>query len=425
MNKKILVIDSGMFVDLARLLSQDNLVYYYSVWETSFPSVKDIYVGVGFDRLGNFVKVNSWTSCIDDVDFIIFTDVGLGELCDWLRNKGYICFGSGLGEELELKREIGKRFMEDSEISVSKRKICVSISDAIKYLKSLDEGKYVVKTDVLSEEFSTVYGDRDNCIEELEKLRDTLGYKSIPFFVENYIDGVEVASCGFINSFGFLDKFLLNFEHLYGGAGCWVDRSNKIVQEGLLKTEKNLVDRYDYRGVIDLNSIVSRNSERLFGVEWTCRFGAPMSRMMVRMMSEGWSEIFYMLASNGGFRSDFALTNGKRKWGIYVSCFYDENLDKGSNMEFVCLKDIDLYSDIALERVMLDEDGYIWALPGYPRLFQVCGFGETFKDAVEKVKRLLNLIRGKRIKFSYDLSFIEDIRNRILTLNLEDIKIYA
>ena len=100
--QKILFYDLGANTDFCATVGRDyGVALYYSPWESFLPDSRDALIGRG---MGPLERVDSFASNIDAVDVIAFTDVGMGDLAAWLRDKSYPVWGGGHAEILELDR---------------------------------------------------------------------------------------------------------------------------------------------------------------------------------------------------------------------------------------------------------------------------------------------------------------------------------
>lgn len=100
--KSVLVYDHGVFQPIAHRLARDfGHVYYYVPWKDANMKSIHLRIGHGFDDIE---RVTDLWDVIDDVDLIVFPDVGDGDFQVWLRDRGYKVFGSLGGDELELER---------------------------------------------------------------------------------------------------------------------------------------------------------------------------------------------------------------------------------------------------------------------------------------------------------------------------------
>lgn len=101
-NKKFLVYDSGLYLELAKGLAKGgNSVKYYTPYQASFfPKYADFCIGKGFEGIE---KIKYFFDAIDEADVICVFDVGNNDIVSFLRkhfpNKAV--WGSGKGQKLE------------------------------------------------------------------------------------------------------------------------------------------------------------------------------------------------------------------------------------------------------------------------------------------------------------------------------------
>ena len=252
-DKVALVVDNGLFMELARKLAGSyKTVYYYTPWQCAFPTMNEALRGYGYEGL---TLIKSPFDVLDKVDISIFPDIYWGSLQDWLRREGRRVWGSGLrGEELELDRVKTLELMKSLNYPVQHYDVVVGMADLRTYLKS--HKKVFVKISRYRGEFETFYSPNYDYIEpRLDVIEATLGkFKSMTQFIvedelpkmvevgldtwtvngqwpETVFHGIEVKGEGYIGCTAkFADIFepLTRFERLlsptlqrYGYAGFW------------------------------------------------------------------------------------------------------------------------------------------------------------------------------------------------------------
>lgn len=121
-NKTALVYDlSGTYTFIAEALVNDfGRVLYHVEWESGFPQPLDRTPGEGLEGVERIADPFDY---LDQVDLVIFPDVGKAGLQEWLRRQGIPVWGSGLHGNLErdrlaLKRELMGLGMDVPEYEV-------------------------------------------------------------------------------------------------------------------------------------------------------------------------------------------------------------------------------------------------------------------------------------------------------------------
>jgi hypothetical protein len=88
-----LIWDTGQNVEHARRIAEaGNEVYYFVEWLTEAPKYFRYAIGMGFEGVH---KIKKFFNRVDKVDWIGFLEMGRGDLCSYLRKKGYRVFGAG------------------------------------------------------------------------------------------------------------------------------------------------------------------------------------------------------------------------------------------------------------------------------------------------------------------------------------------
>lgn len=414
---KILIVGTGLDLSIAlEIVSRDlqGKVFYCSRVNESFPRIENVLVGKGFERFG--------LSLVDDVDtfiefedknlFVVVTDVGFGGLVDRLRERNFIVFGSTYkGDMLENNRVFGKKVMQESEISVPEYYSCESLREVEKVLGSLSEDeKWVLKANTVSGSFDTRVGTVVELLGALEQVEEVEKGLEVGYILEKYIEGIEVASAAFFNGKEFLKPIVITFESEWGGYISW-ERDSEVFEKGLSRVSKVLGD-FGYRGMIDLNGIWTRNGE-YYGIEFASRFGYPWGRIQSKMIS---NLVDVLFATANGDLIDISLFKTS---AYFVNGF--RNLEFEEEDGFVDLGKIyqieqmnpDKYG-ITFDKVVMDDRGIVYVLPGYSRLFQMIGFGDSYFDAVDYCWDMFDICK-RRIDFKENRQeLVEDIRDRIV-----------
>ena len=91
-NVKCLVVDNGLFVDLAVRLARDfGKVWYYTPWEQSFPLMNHGRIGEGLEEIERVRSV--FGKHFNDVDLFVFPDIFHADLQDYLVGQGKRVWG--------------------------------------------------------------------------------------------------------------------------------------------------------------------------------------------------------------------------------------------------------------------------------------------------------------------------------------------
>jgi len=217
-------------------------------------------------------------------------------------------YGDGeLHSVLESNREVGIQIMEEVGINVPAYQRFDSIAKAKDFIKR--EGKrYVYKpftTGKEEQDKATTYVAKD--AEDLLEFIDELYALSqrAPFILQEFETGTEIGIAGFFDGAEFhlltatLEEKKFMNDNKGPNTGCsgnlvfTLSPKAKIFKEGLEKAAPFLAAN-NFRGIIDLNTIVT--SSKVYGLEWTPRFGYMSDPTIATMYGEGFADVLYSIA---------------------------------------------------------------------------------------------------------------------------------
>jgi hypothetical protein len=189
---KCLVIDHGIFTSFAKRLGEMHEVYYFVPYaDRSFPKHGPAMVGDGIEGVE---RVEDMWRLVDEVDFIVFPDVGFYQLQEWLRSRGYKVWGAGLGEKLEVQRWRAKETMKSLGLPVGRCELVTGMSNLRSYLEE-NEDVYVKISGFrgLAETFHSK--NWKTAEPRMNELWDHLGgaCEVFPFVVEHKVESVVEA----------------------------------------------------------------------------------------------------------------------------------------------------------------------------------------------------------------------------------------
>lgn len=384
--KKFLFITiDNLIGDIAwHLIKEGHKVKYY----TENPKDKEV--------AGGFVpQVDQWEPHVDWADVIIFDDVlGQGKKAEKLRKQGkHVIGGTAYTDKLEDDRMFGQEELKKAGVPILPYEEFTDFDDAIKFVTK-NPGRYVIKPSGESQNIKGLLyvGEEDDGKDVIQVLNDykQAWAKKIPIFqLQKRVVGVEVAVGAFFNGKEFIYPINVNFEHKklfpgdlgpstgeMGTAMFWSE-PNKIFNLTLKKMESKLAEE-GYIGYIDINTIV--NSNGIYPLEWTSRFGYPTISIQQEGMLSPIGEFFAQLAAGekpklrvkSGFQigvrivvppfpfNDDETFNVKSKDSVII-------LKKGQ--EGLHIEDVKLVNN---EWVVTGDSGVVLI---------VCGTGQTMKQA--------------------------------------------
>lgn len=257
-------------------------------------------------------KVEDWEDHTSWADVIIFDDVmGAGSKCAKLRKKGKLVIGgTDYTDMLEDDRSFGQEELKKADVQIIPYKEFNDFDLAILYVKQ-HPGKYVIKPSGEAQNIKRLLfvgheEDGSDVIRVLESYRRVWAKTIKIFQLQKKVSGVEIAVGAFFNGRRFIYPINVNFEHkkLFPGelgpstgemgTSMFWSGPNKIFNSTLKKMEHRLA-KEGFVGYIDINCIV--NSNGIYPLEFTARFGYPTISVQQESMITPIGEFFYNLAS--------------------------------------------------------------------------------------------------------------------------------
>jgi len=252
-------------------------------------------------------------------DLVLFDLTGRPKLAEQCLSLNIPMMGDGdLASELEDNRLFGIEVMEQCDVQVPNYEVFGDISEAKRYIRKTDK-RYVFKPfGGQEQDTATTYASKN--ADDLLRYIDRLGElsKGAEFLLQEFVEGTEISTEGYFNGEEFFlingtleEKKLMN-GNIGPNTGCagnlvWVyDEQNKpyIFREGLGKL-KDFLQEYNFRGMIDLNTIVS--DSQLYGIEWTPRYGYDASATIYSCISSDLGD--FLGAIGSGVQPEYQIGN--------------------------------------------------------------------------------------------------------------------
>ncbi len=292
----------GLISDIALQVEKEGHSVKYYIGSLSEKEIGDGFVD----------KTDDWEKEVDWADVIIFDDVlGQGTEARKLREKGKnVIGGTPYSDRLEDDRAFGQEEMKKHGISIIPYRDFTSFDEAMDHVRQ-NPGRYVIKPSGQAQNIKGLLfvGEEDDgrdVVQVLGHYKKAWSDKIPVFQLQKRVTGVEVAVGAFFNGSEFLYPININFEHKklfpgnlgpatgeMGTAMFW-SGPNRIFNATLKKFETTLA-REKYAGYIDINCIV--NSNGIYPLEWTSRFGYPTISIQQEGMITPIGEFLYDLAA--------------------------------------------------------------------------------------------------------------------------------
>jgi len=240
-------------------------------------------------------------------DLSLFDLTGRPKQADHSREQAPTLGDGSFEHLLEDDREFGLDTMEKCGINVPPYTRFDKPAEAKVFIQKEDK-RFVYKPFTIGgqmQDTATTYVSKD--AEDLLKCIDNLWAQSkkAPFILQEYVEGTEIGIEGFFNGEDFFlltgtleeKKFMNDGKGPNTGCGgnliFTLREGAKIYEEGLAKA-KSMLKSFGFRGILDLNSIVSGG--RLYALEWTPRFGYLCCPTIAHMYSHGYADVLAAIA---------------------------------------------------------------------------------------------------------------------------------
>ena len=390
-NKAVLIIDNGLFCELAPTLAKSfGKVYYYTPWECAFPRSNTRLVGTGIPGV---TRCNDYWEILDDIDLFVFPDIYNGSLQLHLESLGKRVWGSRRGDELELYREDSKEYLNSIGVNIGKYEVIKGIPNLREYLK--EHKNQYVKVSTTRGDMETFKSKNYNLVEpKIDELEYNLGAKKtiMEFIVEDAIvDAVEVGYDGFCVDGQWPEHSMCGIEvkdQCYIGIFKEYAKMPKQILEVNAKISGALKE-YGYKNFFCCEMRITKD-----GTPWVIdpmtRFGSPPGELAQNMYTN-LAEILWF-----GAEGQLVDPIAENKYGAELlihSSWADKNWQP---IEFPK----EIKNNIKL-RNMTIIDGRYYVVPqavGLPEIGAVVATGSTIEEACDKVKECAEQIEGYYIE---------------------------
>ena len=230
--------------------------------------------------------VEDWRDHVDWADMIFVGDnTKYLEQLDVVRKAGkLVCGATKASSEWELDREIGQEIMSKCGIDTIQSQTFTDYDKAIAYVKK-ENKRFVSKPSGDADKaLSYVSKNPEDMIFMLERWKKN-AQKKMPFILQEFIPGIEMAVGGFFGPGGFNEGWLENFEFkklMNDDLGCNTGeqgtvvrfvKDSKLAEEMLLPIEDEL-QKTGHTGYVDVSVIIDENGKP-WPLEFTMRPGYP------------------------------------------------------------------------------------------------------------------------------------------------------
>jgi len=392
--------DTGLSLDHAISLgSKGNVVYYFTEYRTRYPHIEDYISGYGFNEIQ---KVMDYGTVLDNVDVIVFSDVGFATFSNYLRKHGKAVFGASiLGEQLENDRVFMLSTMQKLGIKVPQHTVLQGKKALLDHAEKYGFPFYV-KLNIFRGNFETMkVNSMSELILALEESKFGMLCDELTFIVTKPVKGVEIGVDTFFNGNEFL--YPINFGNEVKGTGS---QHNKIVDEcvwdEVLISLEEYLKNSGYRGAISFEGIYDGNDISLLDV--TARLFYPASSIYPANL-ENYDDVIYAVA-NG----EHIIPKFKKKYAVtFVMTRERENRWTKINMESPEL----FNTNVFFPRGVIKANNEIWAVPNDRIIAVVVGLGDSYNESLQEAIRISKTLSANESAIDY--SSVERYKEDYLT----------
>ena len=252
-------------------------------------------------------KTKDWEREAKSADLILFDHVGFGNVAEDLRKQGKVVLGGcRLADALELNRTFAQNTLKIAGINTPLTSPALrTVANAREWINKNKKVKAWVYKPMGSQETGTTYVS--------EGIDDLLGYipvlqkrtKDSPFILQERVDGIEVSHEGWFNGKTYCQSNITFEEKRFmdGGRGRNVGCMGNIIYNLFSKNKLHkktlgkmvsILRKDDFRGPIDINTIVTENE--VYALEFTPRLGYDAVQALLEGFQEDWLNWFLHIA---------------------------------------------------------------------------------------------------------------------------------
>ena len=286
-----LVVDNGLFVELAVKLSKTfSKVYYHCAPGGAFPQINAALIGDGMDGIELVESI--YGSHFEEVDLFVFPDLFYGAEQEHLVECGKAVWGARMGECLELNREGMKEVLNALELPVGEYWVANGVSELRDLLRT--HQNVYVKSDKFRGTHETFYAPNYKLARpKLDALALRLGgfQDRMKFIVEaSLADKVEIGTDGWIicGEDGCVrpEQTLVGIEVKDSGYIGTV-RPFSSIPEPITRFDsamKPVFEAYGWRGFVSSENRIGSDKEP-YMIDLCARAGSPPSELYQELFS--------------------------------------------------------------------------------------------------------------------------------------------
>lgn len=396
-NKKILIVDRGLYVHLAPFMARYfGEVYYHCVVGGPYLNIPQAMIGKGLDGV---TWVDSIWKVIDKVDMIFFPDTYDGELQAWLRGKGYKVCGSGHSEIMELDKVFFHQVLDKVGLPSAKTLFFTGLDDVSAFLKGKKQTFYAKNAEKYRDDWETTKFDNPYDTELfLNQKRADLGVersKSINIMLQEKIDsGCEAGIDAFMLDGEICPNPVTGYEVKDQGYIGAVTKTLPAKIQEVTDKLKPVYKKLGYSGPYS-NELRITKDGTVYPIDESCRCPSPPTAVFTEMFGKSYAEGIWDLAHGimpkmkpvAKYGAEIILSSEWHKQHeLYIGC--PKNFDSWLKLKNAIKRDGHYYC------IENNNDGIFGS---------IVGIGNTVKEATEEALEMLKQLKVRQMKYKEDL----------------------
>ena len=379
-----LILDNGLFVNVAARMAQDTEVAYFSTWAKAFPNSREVAPGSG---IKNVERVNDPVAFMLDgrASHVIITDLYLNDYARLATALELPCFATHDGSDLETDRWKLKEYLASKGLAVSESTEVEGLDELRKILEK--EKDLYVKVSVFRGDLETYHHvDWESTEPEFYRWKVRFGPfgEKVRFILEQPIpDATEVGFDTFYRG-GWVFPMFFGPEIKDGG---YVGVQCHHIPDRYLPIMDALAEHFEKTGYNCFFSNEMRETkDEIYMTDATCRVPSPPGGALMASMSNF---------------TDFVLNGAKPDFAGKVIC---EIVMKSPTVRDTWMRvkvPKELKGRVGLHNYC-EIDGQIWIIPHeskYEEFGSACGWGDTIDEAREMALEVAKHIAGEGIYY--------------------------
>jgi len=393
---KALVYDFGLCIEHARRLLGNKIdtVYYYVPWQDAFPRFLNALIGRGYEDEG-LVRIERFWDYIDEVDLIVIFDTYLGDLVHYLRNKGYLVFGTGQEEILENDRYYAKKLQKKLGLPTQDFERIVGFEKLKQYLK--ESKNKVVKLNTYRGSLETFthidYKSSEPLLEHLE-VELSVAKNYVEFLVEDFVGVIEPGTDFYVVDGEYPDKVLWGIEKKGSGYIAKVEDYNNVPKalKDITDVYKKVFKQYKARTFYSTEIRVDEKG-RGYLIDNTLRMPMPSSSACEMVAFKNWDEII-IEGAKGNLVNPVIDEDVKYLASVSLESYWADN-------HWLVVEIPEEYREFIKFRKHLKDGNKYYAIPGFSSICAVVGYGKTLDEAIEMCIKIAEQVKAYQIEYNF------------------------